>query len=127
MLQNGYFQIFIQFLEQLPIPHLSPEVEQRLARHVETLASGVNDSSLEAEIDTLVFDSFGLSASNRKIILDWLGERREALGAEMPEDWRKLNALHASAGAWKDSVDGDQLIQDIHASRDIHTRPVPEL
>ena len=127
MLQNGYFQIFIQFLEKLPIPHLSPEIEQRLAERVETLASGISDSSLEAEIDTLVFDSFGLSASERKFILDWLGERREALGAEMPPDWRKLNALRASAGAWKDSVDGEQLKADIRASRDIHTRPVPRL
>ena len=127
MLQNGYFQIFIQFLEQLPIPHLSPEIEQHLAERVETLASGINDSSLEAEIDTLVFDSFGLSASERKFILDWLGERREALGAEMPSGWRKLNALRATAGAWKDSVDGEQLKADIRVSRDIHTRPVPRL
>ena len=109
MLQNGYFQIFIQFLEQLPIPQLSPEIDQRLSVHVETLASGIDDSSIEAEIDTLVFDAFGLSASERKLVLDWLGERRETLGVEMPTDWRKLNALQASAGAWKDSIDGERL------------------
>ena len=127
MLQNGYYQIFVQFLEQLPIPELSSETDQLLSAHVETLASGIEDSSIEAEIDTLVFESFGLSATERKLVLDNLGERREALGAEMPPDWRKLNALRATAGAWKDSIDGDKLIEDIYASRLIDTRPEPRL
>ena len=60
-------------------------------------------------------------------MLDWLGERREALGTEIPPDWRKINALQASAGAWKGNVDGEQLKRDIRASRDIRTRPVPRL
>ena len=127
MLQNGYFQVFIQFLEQLPIPQLPPEIDQRLSVHVETLSSGIDDSSIEAEIDTLVFDAFGLSAFERKLVLDWLGERREALGADMPANWRRLNSLQASAGAWRDGIDGEQLKRDIRASRDIRTRPVPRL
>ena len=126
-LQNGYLQVFVQFLEKLPIPHLSREIDQRLSKHVETLASGANVPDIESEINSLVFHAYGLSASERKLILDWLGERREAFGAEMPPDWRKLNALRASAGAWKNSIDGEQLIKDIHASREIHTRPVPRL
>ena len=127
MLQNGYFQIFIQFLEQLPIPHLSPEIDQRISKHVETLATGIGDYSIETEIDTLVFDAYGLSAAERKLVLDWIGERREAMGAEMPSEWRKLNSLQASAGAWKGSIDGEQLKRDIRASREIRTRPVPRL
>ena len=45
----------------------------------------------------------------------------------MPLDWRKLNSLQASAGAWKGSIDGERLKRDIRASRDIRTRPVPRL
>ena len=127
LLQNGYVQVFVQFLEQLPIPNLSEDIDELLSQHVETLAAGSNDPDLEREIDTIIFDVYGLSASERKLVLDWLGERREALGAEMPPDWRKLNSLQASAGAWKDSIDGEQLKRDIRASRDIRTRPVPRL
>lgn len=126
-LQNGYLQVFIQFLEQLPIPHLSRDADQLLSGHVETLASGANAPDIELEIDAIVFDAYGLSASERKLVLDWLGERREALGAEMPPDWRKLNALRATAGAWRGSVDADELIKDIYASRLIDTRPEPRL
>ena len=124
-LQNGYLQVFVQFLEQLPIPPLTGEMDNRLSQLVETLAKGGIDSHVEVDIDTIVFDAYGLSVSERKLVLDWLGERWEVLGAEMPTDWRKLNALRASAGAWKDSIDGDQLKQDIRASREIRTRPVP--
>ena len=88
------------------------------------LAAGEDDPDAERDIDTLVFEAYGLSAMERKLVLDWLGERRESLGAEMPPDWRKLNALRATAGAWKDSIDGEQLKRDIRASRDIRTRPV---
>ena len=126
-LQNGYMQVFVQFLEQLPIPNLSEGVDRLLSRHVENLATGVEAPDIEREIDTLVFEAYGLSPPERKLILDWLGERREAQGVEMPPGWRKLNALQASAGAWKDSIDGEQLKQDIRASRDIRTRPVPRL
>ncbi len=124
-LQNGYIQVFVQFLEQLPIPSLSEDIDKLLSQHVETLATGVDDPDIEREIDALVFHAYGLSAPERKLVLDWLGERREALGAEMPPDWRKLNALRATAGAWRGSIDGDKLIEDIYASRLVNTRPVP--
>ena len=127
LLQNGYIQVFVQFLEQLPIPHLSQENDQNLSKYVETLASGLDVLDIESEIDSLVFDAYGLSASERKLVLDWLGERREALGAEMPPDWRKLNALRSTAGAWRGNVDADELIRDIYASRLINTRPEPRL
>ena len=38
---------------------------------------------IEREIDSIVFHVYGLSAPERKLVLDWLGERREALGAEI--------------------------------------------
>ena len=127
LLQNGYFQLFVQFLEQIPVPQLSKESDSLLSQHVRTLATGINDPDIEREIDTVIFEAYGLSPPERKLVLDWLGERRESLGAEMPPNWRALNALQASAGAWKDSIDGEQLKQDIRASRDIRTRPVPRL
>ena len=127
LLQNGYVQVFVQFLEQLPIPNLSEGIDKLLSHHVETLAAGFDDHKLEREIDTIIFDVFGLSASERKLVLDWVGERREAFGAEMSPKWRKLNALQASAGAWKGSIDGEKLKQDIRASRRLSTRPVPKL
>ena len=126
-LQNGYIQAFVQFLERLPVPSLSEEMDRHLAGHVETLAMVGEDPSIEKEIDTLVFEAFGLSAMERKHILDWVGGRREAYGAEVPTDWQKLNSLRAAAGAWKGSIDGEQLKQDIRASREIRTRPVPRL
>ncbi len=126
-LQNGYLQVFVQFLEKLPIPPLTDEMDKLLSQYVETLTTGEIDSHIEVDIDTIVFDAYGLSASERKLVLDWLGERREALGADMPPDWRKLNALRATAGAWKGNVDGEQLIEDIYASRLIDTRPEPSL
>ena len=127
LLQNGYVQVFVRFLEQLPIPNLSEDIDKLLSQHVETLSAGSDDPDLEREIDTIVFDIYGLSASERKLVLDWLGERREALGAEMPRDWRKLNTLRATAGAWRGSVDADELIKDIYESRLINTRPEPRL
>ena len=126
-LQNGYIQVFVQFLEQMPIPSLSEDIEQILSHHVRSLASGTDAPDIESEIDSLVFHAYGLSVSERKLVLDSLGERREALGAEMPPDWRKVNALRAVSGAWRDSIDCDQLLRDFRASRDIRTRPVPRL
>ena len=126
-LQNGYIQLFVQFLEQLPIPAFPEDVDKHLAERVETLATGIDAPDIEREIDTLVFEGYGLAPSERKLVLDWMGERRENMGVEMPPDWRKLNALQASAGAWKDSIDGDQLKRNIRSSREIRTRPVPRL
>lgn len=126
-LENGYIQLFMEFLKQLPVPVVPKEVEQLLSQHVEALATGIDDPHREQEIDKLVFDAFGVSPMERRLILDWVGERREAYGAEMQADWRRLNALQASAGGWKDGVDGEQLKSDIQASREVRTRPVPKL
>lgn len=126
-LQNGYIQLFMPFLERLPIPNLPLDADLLLSRHVESLATGMDDPYLEREIDTMVFDAYGLSSTERRMVLDWLGERREAYGAVMPANWRKLNAMQASAGAWKDGIDGEQLKRDIQASREIRTRPLPQL
>ena len=84
--------------------------------------------AIEREIDSIVFHVYGLTAPERKLVLDWLDERSvtpdgDATGPERS----KLNALLASAGAWKGNVDGDELIRDIRSSRRINTRPEPRL
>ncbi len=130
--RGGSFQEFkIGYIEPTPIVTPGTEAQAELERLGNEIVGFENSpeelEGIEREIDSIVFHVYDLSASERKLMLDWLGERREALGADMPSDWRKLNTLKASAGAWKWSVDGDELIRDIRASRDIRTRPVPRL
>ena len=87
--RGGSFQEFkIGYIEPAPIvtPDSEAQVElERLANEI--LGFGGDPKQVEAierEIDIIVFDAYGLSASERKLVLDWLGERRESLGAEMP-------------------------------------------
>ncbi len=130
-LPGGFTQLYLHHMSRFPF--VTPDVDAQT--ELEALANeiiGLEDSpgeveAIEQEIDSIVFHVYGLAAPERKLVLDWLGERREALGAEMPPDWRKLNTLRATAGAWRDSIDGEQLKRDIRASRDIRTRPIPQL
>ena len=129
-LRGGYLRPKRQYTTRLPI--VTPDVEaqaglESLTNEILYIESPTLISGIEREIDAIVFDVYGLSAPERKLVLDWLGERREALGAEMPPDWRKLNTLRATAGAWRGNVNSDQLIEDIYASRLINTRPEPRL
>ena len=129
-LRGGYLRLIYEYVTRVPV--VTPAEDTRakleaLTNEILYADSETKVQEIEQEIDSIVFHVYGLSAPERKLVLDWLGERREALGVEMPPDWRKLNALRASAGAWKGSVDGEQLKADIRASRDIHTRPVPRL
>ena len=130
--RGGSFQEFkIGYIK--PAPIITPDTEAQaelktLANKIFSLEGSPEQvEAIEREIDAIVFHVYGLSTPERKLVLDWLGERREALGAKMPQDWRKLNSLRASAGAWRGNVDGEQFKRDIRASRDIRTRPVPRL
>ena len=128
-LRGGFLRPKRQYMTRLPIvtPDTAAQAElEALTNEILRLEDSPEQvEDIEQEIDAIVFHVYGLSAPERKLVLDWLGERREAYGAEMPEDWRKLNALRASAGTWRGNVDGDQLLEDIRASRDLHTRPEP--
>ena len=130
-LLGKFMQLYYHYTIRLPV--VTPEEDARAELEAltdEILSLGDSPEQVEAierEIDSIVFHVYGLTASERKLVLDWLGERREALGAKMPANWRSLNVLQASAGAWKDSIDGEQLKQDIRASREIRTRPVLRL
>ena len=130
--RGGSFQEFkIGYIEPAPIVTPDREAQAELEALTNEILS-LEDSpeqveAIELELDSIVFHTYGLSAPERRLVLDWLGERREVLGAEMPPDWRKLNALRATAGSWRGNIDADELIKDIYASRLIDTRPEPRL
>ena len=127
-LRGGYLRLIYEYVTRVPIvtPEGNVQAElEALTNEILYVDTEIRAREIEREIGTIIFRLYGLSASEHKLVLDWLGERRETLGIEMPTDWRKLNALQASAGAWKDGIDGEQLKQDIRASREVRTRPVP--
>ena len=130
ILRGGYIELTPTRIDSFMIPSLQESTCAALQLLVDEIRHGESHERvgvIERETDKVVFDAYGVSSSERKLVLDWLGERRDAMGFEMPPDWRKLNSLQASAGAWKDSIDGERLKQDIRASREIRTRPVPRL
>ena len=129
-LRGGFLQLYHHYTTSLPIMTLGAPAKtelESLSNEILGLEPSERFDAIEREIDSLVFHAYGLSPSERRLVLDWLGERSVSPNGEAGPDRRKLNALQASAGAWKDSIDGEQLKQDIRASRDIRTRPVPRL
>ena len=97
---GGFLKLHTEYTGRLPImpPDEEPQADlESLAE--ETLAlEDPQKADIQPEIDSIVFHVYGLSVDERRLVLDWLSERREALGAEMPPEWRKLNALRATAG-----------------------------
>ena len=79
MLQNGYFQVFVQFLERLPVPVMSEGLDRRLSELVLQATSGDVTPALESEIDDLVSEAFGLTDRERGLIDEWFEQRN--LGA----------------------------------------------
>ena len=128
---GGFMKLHSVYTTRLPIVTPDKDVQAEL----EALANEIlriEDSperveAIEREIDSIVFHVYGLSAPERKLVLDWLNERSVAPNGDADEEHSKLNFLRATTGAWRRNVDTDQLIRDIRASRDIHTRPVPRL
>ena len=130
--RGGSFQEFkIGYIEPAPIVTPDGEAQAELVALSNEILSleGHPDrvNAIEQEIDSIVFHVYDVPSRDRKRVLDWLFERREATGMVVEPEWRKLNTLRASAGAWKDGIDGEQLKADIRASRDIRTRSVPRL
>ena len=75
MLQNGYFQVFVQFLERLPVPTMTEALDQRLTELVLQATAGDVTPALESEIDDLVAEAFKLTDRERTLIREWF-ERR---------------------------------------------------
>ena len=76
LLQNGYVQVFLQFLERIPIPKLSRSADRRLSELVRALSlSGVNQKH-EAEVESIVADAFGLTDKERILLEQWRGSQQ---------------------------------------------------
>ena len=78
LLQNGYVQVFVQFLERIPIPKLSRSADRRLSELVSTLSSGSASADYESEIESIVGDAFKLTDKERVLIEQWFGSREPA-------------------------------------------------
>ncbi len=75
MLQNGYFQVFVQFLERLPVPTMAEAIDHRLTELVFEATAGDATPALESEIDDLVAEAFGLTDRERTLIEEWFAGR----------------------------------------------------
>ena len=82
-LPGGFVRLIYQYVTKVPIITPDEDIQAELERPIKDVRAldGTPEevSAIEAEIDALVFHMYGLSASERKLVLAWLGERREAL------------------------------------------------
>ena len=125
-LRGGFLQLYHHYTTSLPIMTLGAPAKtelESLTDEILGLEPSERFDAIEREIDSIVFHAYGLSPSERRLVLDWLDERSVSSNGEAGPDRRKLNALQASAGAWKDSIDGEQLKLDVRASREIPHTP----
>ena len=70
--RGGFHEMRIIFMEQLPIPQLDEAEKTRITTRVEAILADPESHDvpgLEAEIDNLVFDLYGLTESERQLVL----------------------------------------------------------
>ena len=131
LLRGEYIELTSTRIEPLPVPDLQEDTKAELQELVVNIGNGTQSqdqiNAIEKQIDSILFHAYRVPVLQRKLVLDWLCERREALGMEVEPEWRRLNSLRATSGAWKGSTDGEQLKRDIRASRQLNTRSVPRL
>ena len=131
LLRGGYIELTPTRIEPLPVPDLQEDTRAELQELVVNIGNGTQSqdqiNAIEKQIDYILFHAYRVPVLQRKLVLDRLCERREALGVEVEPEWRRLNSLRATSGAWKGSTDGEQLKRDIRASRQLNTRSVPRL
>ena len=75
LLQNGYVQVFVQFLERIPIPKLTRDADRRLSELVSILSSGNASPDYEAEVESIVADAFRLTDKERILIANSAAQR----------------------------------------------------
>ena len=71
-LQGGYLQVFVQFLERLPVPPLARSDAEHLSSLVQRVGDLTERAALEAEIEQVVCGAFGLLADDAKILEEWV-------------------------------------------------------
>lgn len=126
-LPGGFTQLGNQYISRVPIIVPQGEMLTDLNQAVAEILAGPGDARRIEElgwgIDAAVFALYELSAGERRLALDWLCSRGEALGAAVPADWRQFNRLRAAFGAWRYTVDCDRLLQELRAGRKMNHRP----
>ena len=85
--RGGSFQEFkIGYIQPTPIvtpdEGVQAELEALADRILNHAESPESVEAIEREIDAIVYHVYGLSAAERKLVLDWLGERSVAPGGE---------------------------------------------
>ena len=73
ILQNGYFQVFIQYLERIPIVTPNETIQQQLTGITTSGATGKPVD--EDELNEIVYDLYGLSPAEVRLVEGWF-ERR---------------------------------------------------
>ena len=86
LLQNGYLQLFDQFITKLPIPVLPKETDARLSELVNALTLGADLPDAELEIESIVAEAFGLSQSEQTLLWRWSADRDSAYGRSNVQD-----------------------------------------
>lgn len=99
----------VNCMVRLPIVVPAAGLADRLGSLADqVLADGVSQEKIEnveREIDAIVFHVYGLSTAERKLVLDWIDERRESRGDTMDPDWRRHNILRAGVGLRRAAID----------------------
>ncbi|MBZ0275775.1 MAG: DUF559 domain-containing protein, partial [Anaerolineae bacterium] len=90
-LQGGAFAMQAIYLEQLPIPDPPDELRQRIAALAQQCLDAAQDApdtlpTLEAELNTLVYQAYGLDADDIAVIEGSLGGQEAASSSDVEED-----------------------------------------
>ena len=75
LLQNNYVQVFLQFIERIPIPELSRDAETRLTQLVKELSNSGPNPSYEDEIESIVAEAYGLDEQDQHLVGEWVNKR----------------------------------------------------
>ncbi|TVR18396.1 MAG: type II restriction endonuclease [Anaerolineaceae bacterium] len=78
LMQNRYYQIHIQYLEQIPIPDAPDDLRGKIAALAQGCLDAAKDDpdalpALEAELNQLVYQAYGLDADDIRVIEGHLG------------------------------------------------------
>ena len=95
-LRGGYLRLIYEYVTRVPIvtPEGNVQAElEALTNEILYVDTEIRAREIEREIGTIIFRLYGLSASEHKLVLDWLGERRETLGIEMPHGLAETQRL----------------------------------
>jgi hypothetical protein len=72
LMQSGYYQIHVQYLEQIPVPNASPAqrttIEGLVQKLIDVQGRGLQVAEWEAELNRLVYEVYGLNEVEIRLI-----------------------------------------------------------